>query len=107
MSAPLPTFFEECRYGYRHGRRNARSTVVGHMATSPNSSDFCRLILRRVQSPRAGAECDVAARRILIQLRAAIPDAGPAVDALFAIEDRNSAGARGDRLAGAHLDAHL
>src|ERR1035437_7451806 len=60
-----------------------------------------------MQSPGAGAEGNVAVRRIFIQLRSAIPDAGPAVDALFAIESRDPAGARGDRLAGADLDAHL
>src|SRR5450759_2897796 len=27
-SASLPTFLEECRYEYRHGRRNARSTCT-------------------------------------------------------------------------------
>src|ERR1035437_5511021 len=27
-SASLPTFFEECRYEYRHGRRGACSTVL-------------------------------------------------------------------------------
>ena len=38
-SASRPAFFEECRYEYRHGGRNARSTVVGHMAASPDSAD--------------------------------------------------------------------
>src|ERR1035437_7758188 len=60
-----------------------------------------------MQSPGAGAEGDITPRRVFIELHAAIPDAGPAVDALFAIESRDPAGARGDRLAGAHLDAHL
>jgi hypothetical protein len=33
-SASLPTFFEVCPYEYRHGRRNARSTVVGGVVGS-------------------------------------------------------------------------
>ena len=34
MPASPPAFFEECRYGYRHGRRDARSTARSIMRTT-------------------------------------------------------------------------
>jgi hypothetical protein len=38
-----------------------------------------------VQAARSGTECDIAGRRVLVQLRSAVPDANTAVDARFTI----------------------
>ena len=64
-------------------------------------------VLGGVQAAGAGAERDVAALGVVVERRAAVPQAGAAVHALFAIEYRDAAGAGRDGLAGAHLDAHL
>ena len=60
-----------------------------------------------MQPARSRAKDDVPPRRVVFELRGAVPQAGPAVDALFAVEDRDAAGAGRDGLAGAGFDAQL
>src|ERR1019366_7619220 len=64
-------------------RRSTPLALRKQRRTAGTSPSPPALILRRVQPVRACAEGNIAPRRILIELRAAIPDARPAVYALL------------------------
>src|SRR5579862_2021743 len=66
-----------------------------------------RSIFSRVQAAGAGVEGDVHAFRVVWQGLAAIPQAGAAMDAFFAVKIGHTVRARRDGLAAAHLDADL
>ena len=78
------------------GDRLQRLQRVGHDASADDDLErvahWIRLVLAGVQAARAGAEGNVAAQRVVLERRHAVPEARAAVDALLAVEDGDAVG---------------